>query len=95
MKAIDPNLKDLREDPWYAEYVSMSAENYRKPYPRPFPCGSLILGFDRRKVEMIDHKLDISNGLVTIKLLLNNEETAYLKVFADMDKDRVWMKLLD
>lgn len=95
VKAIDPNLSDLREDPWYAEYVRMSAENYRKPYPRPFPCGSLILGFDRRKVEMIDHKLDISNGLVTIKLLLNNKETAYLKVFADMEKDRVWMKLLD
>ncbi|MCP4311451.1 MAG: hypothetical protein GY790_09340 [Bacteroidetes bacterium] len=95
VKAIDPGLEDLREDPWYAEYVSMSAENYRKPYPRPFPCGSLILGFDRRKVEMIDHKLDISNGLVTIKLLLNNRNTAYLKVFSDMEKDRVWMKLID
>lgn len=95
VKAIDPNLNDLREDPWYAEYVSMSAENYRKPYPRPFPCGSLILGFDRRKVEMIDHKLDISNGLVTIKLLLNNRDYAFLKVFSDMEKDRVWMKLLD
>jgi len=95
VKAIDPNLQDLREDPWFAKYVSMAAENYRKPYPRPFPCGSLILGFDRRKVEMMDHKLDISNGLVTIKLLLNNKKTAYLKVFADIDKDRVWMKLVD
>ncbi|MCK4782839.1 MAG: glycoside hydrolase N-terminal domain-containing protein, partial [Desulfobacteraceae bacterium] len=95
VKAIDPNLNDLREDPWYEEYVRMSAENYRKPYPRPFPCGSLILGFDRRKVEMIDHKLDISTGLVTIKLLLENKETAFLKVFTDMESGRVWMKLLD
>ncbi len=95
INAIDPNLKSLGQDPWYAKYNGMARENYDKPYPRPFPCGSLILGFDRRKVELIDHKLDISNGLVTIKLLLNKKETAYLKVFADMGRDRVWMKLID
>ncbi len=95
IKAIDPNLKSLDEDPWYAEYRRMARENYAKPYPRPFPCGSLILGFDRRKVELIDHKLDISNGLVSIKLLLNKKDLAYLKVFTDMEKDRVWMKLVD
>ena len=95
IKAIDPNLKSLDEDPWYAEYRRMARENYAKPYPRPFPCGSLILGFDRRKVELIDHKLDISNGLVSIKLLLNSKRTVYLNVFTDMEKDRVWMKLVD
>jgi hypothetical protein len=95
VKAIDPDLKDLKHDPWFAEYMSMARENYAQPYPRPFPCGSLILGFDRRKVECLDHKLDISNGLVTIRLLLSNKKLAYLKVFADMNKDRIWMTLVD
>jgi len=95
VKAIDPGLKKLDEDPWYAGYKKMARENYAKPYPRPFPCGSVILGFDRREVELIGHSLDISSGIVSIRLLLNNKDDAYLKVFADMEKDLVWMKLVD
>ncbi|MCK5461503.1 MAG: hypothetical protein KAI95_00760, partial [Bacteroidales bacterium] len=95
VKAIDTGLKRLDDDPWYAGYKKMAQENYRKPYPRPFPCGSVILGFDRREVELIGHTLDISSGMVSIKLLLNNKDDAYLKVFTDMGKDRVWMKLVD
>jgi len=95
VKEIDPDLQLLQEDPWYADYMAMAAENYRKPYPRPFPCGSLILGFDRRKVEVIDHLLDISNGFVTVKLLLDQKQSACLQIFTDMTYDRVWMKLVD
>ncbi len=93
--AIDPNLNQLEDDPWYAEYKRITRENYRKPYPRPFPCGSVILGFDRRAVELIGHTLDISNGLVSIELLLHKKDYAFLKVFADRENDRVWMKLVD
>ncbi|MCP4313559.1 MAG: hypothetical protein GY790_20085 [Bacteroidetes bacterium] len=95
VEAIDPGQKSLDDDPWYAGYKKMARENYAKPYPRPFPCGSLILGFDRREVEVIGHSLDISSGMVSIKLLLNNREDAYLKIFTDMEKDRVWMRLVD
>jgi len=95
VKTIDPNLKRLEDDPWYKEYKKITTENYRKPYPRPFPCGSLILGFDRRKVELIGHLLDISNGLVIIQLLLNKKDSAYLNVFTDMENDQVWMKLVN
>ena len=95
VQKIDTALKSLTEDAWYREYIAMCRENYAKPYPRPLPCGSLILGFDRRKVEVISTRLDISHGLVTIKLLLEQEEYADLLVFADMEKDRVWMKLVD
>lgn len=95
VKNIDSNLESLKEDSWYSEYINMARENYAKPYPRPFPCGSLLFGFDRRKVEVIGHKLDISTGLVTIQLLLNQKSTAYLKLFADIQNDRVWMKLVD
>ncbi len=95
VEKIDPALKSLNEDPWYKEYIALCRENYSKPYPRPFPCGSMILGFDRRKVEVIDTRLDISHGLVTIKLLLDQNKYANLLVFADMETDRVWMKLVD
>jgi alpha-L-fucosidase 2 len=94
VKAIDPNLKHLEDDPWYASYRRLARSNYAKPYPRPFPCGSLVLGFDRREVELIGHTLDISNGLVRIEMLLEGEPV-YLHVFTDMENDRVWMKMVN
>ncbi|MGM0573414.1 MAG: glycosyl hydrolase family 95 catalytic domain-containing protein [Bacteroidota bacterium] len=94
VKSIDPSLKHLEDDPWYARYKRVARSNYAKPYPRPFPCGSLVLGFDRREVELIGHKLDISNGLVRVQLLIDGE-TAYLNLFTDMEQDRVWMKLVN
>ena len=95
VKEIDPTLKHLEDDPWYAKYKAMTRENYAKSYPRPFPCGSVILGFDRRKVELIGHTLDISDGLLKVQLLLDKRDTAYLHIFTEMDRDRVWMKLMD
>ena len=95
VQAINPNLMQLEDDPWYAKYKRLTRENYAKPYPRPFPCGSVIIGFDRRKVELLGHSLDISDGLVRVKFLLDKRDTAYLNVFADSEKDRVWMKLED
>ena len=58
IRAIPTTLKRLEDDPWYSAYVQMAQENYRKPYPRPFPCGTLVLGFDRRKAELLGHRLD-------------------------------------
>lgn len=94
VQSIDPNLKQLEDDPWYAAYKRIARSNYAKPYPRPFPCGSLVLGFDRREVELIGHTLDISNGLVRIEMLLEGSPV-FLHVFAEMAQDRVWMKLVN
>lgn len=95
VNAIDTSLEQLREDPWFNEYVVMARENYAKPYPRPFPCGSLVLGFDRRKTEVIRHRLDISTGMVTVELMIDQKNFASLEVFSDMDHDRVWIRLVD
>lgn len=92
---IPPTLKNLTDDPWYNEYNRMSAENYSKPYPRPFPCGSVLLGFDRRKVQLIGHELDISNGLCTVKFLTADKKERYLKIFTSMQEDKLWMQLVD
>jgi len=95
VKAIPETLKLLTDDPWYAEYSAMAADNYRKPYPRPFPCGSVLLGFDRRNAEMIGHRLDISTGLCEVALRTKEGARVTLQAFADMTGDRLWMRLVD
>lgn len=78
----------------FSEYLKLTAENYHKPYPRPFPCGTLLLGFDKREVELLGHTLDISNGLCTVRLLKDGQKLN-LKIFTDMDQDKVWLSLTD
>lgn len=69
-------------------------ENYRKSYPRPFPCGSLILGFDRRRIELLGHRLDIASGLCRVDLLAEGKPVV-LELFVEMNDDRLWLRLLD
>ena len=95
VKAIPDNLSDLKQDPWFREYAGLCRANYAKPYPRPFPCGSVVLGFDRRNAELIGHRLDISNGLCEVALLTSAGQTLRLQVFADLHADRLWMRLVD
>ena len=95
VKSIPDTLALLTDDPWYAEYSTMAAENYRKPYPRPFPCGSVLLGFDLRNAEMLGHKLDISNGLCEVYLLNSEKKKITLRLFTDLSNDKLWMRLTD
>jgi alpha-L-fucosidase 2 len=95
VKAISDTLSLLTQDPWYKEYSRMTAENYRKPYPRPFPCGSVLLGFDRRNAEMAGYRLDISNGMCEVFLVTNDKKKLRLQIFTDMTTDKLWMRLID
>ncbi len=95
VKAIPDTLALLTDDPWYKEYSTMAQENYRKPYPRPFPCGSVLLGFDLRSAELLGHKLDISNGLCEIFFRTSDGKNNTLEVFTDMNDDKLWMRLTD
>lgn len=70
------------------------AQNYGKTYPRPFPCGSLILGFDRRRAEIVGHRLDISTGTCDVHFLVDGKQ-AILRIFADMTVDRVWLRMIN
>jgi len=94
VKAIPADAPSLESDPWYRDYIAMTQENYRKPYPRPFPCGSLLLGFDRREVELLGYRLDIATGVCAVNLLIGGKP-AQLQLFVDMDKDRLWVRLTD
>lgn len=85
---------DISETEWYQEYVPTARENYAEPYPRPFPCGSLLLGFDSRRVEVIGHELDISEGRCRVELLVEGE-TRYAEFFVTPDHDRLRMRVVD
>ncbi len=95
VKSIPDNLPLLTDDPWYREYSRMAAENYSKPYPRPFPCGSVLLGFDLRNAELLGHKLNISDGLCEVYLLTSEKKRIRLQVFTDMTEDKLRMRLVD
>ena len=94
VKAIPASLRRLEDDPWYREYLAITEANYRKPYPRPFPCGSLLLGFDRREAEVLGHVVDIATGLCRVRFLVNGRP-ASLEIFADMTADRLWLRMVD
>ena len=92
--AIPDTLPTIHHDKDFSAYLQLSAQNYHHPYPRPFPCGTLLLGFDRRDVELIGHRLDISTGVCTVTLLEKGEER-HLSIFTDMKRDDVWISLTD
>jgi alpha-L-fucosidase 2 len=86
--------KKPSEDPWFAEYVRLMRDNYARVYPRPFPCGSLVLGFDRRQAELLGHRLDVATGVCEVYFLRGRDRVS-LRVFVDMNGDRVWMQMED
>lgn len=92
--AIPASYERLDQDPWYAEYVRRVTESYNKPYPRPFPCGSLVLGFDRRRAEVLGHTLDIAGGVCRVHMLAGGAPLT-IAIFADMAADRLWLRALD
>lgn len=95
VEQIPASFEKLTDDPWYRDYNKLTTENYSKPYPRPFPAGSVVLGFDRRVAELIGHHLDISNGLCEVKFLTVDKKEVILQLFTDMDEDKIWMRLVD
>jgi alpha-L-fucosidase 2 len=94
VKAIPSDLKVLDDDPWYHDYRLKMESNYRKPYPRPFPCGTFVIGFDRRHVQVLGHALFIETGLCEVSLLADGVPCT-LQVFTDMQADRLWLRLVD
>lgn len=87
--------RDTPEDrAWFKEYCTMARENYAQPYPRPWPCGTFLLGFDRRRAELLGHRLHIDTGVCGIRFIVDGEP-AMLEVWADMHADRLWMRMID
>jgi alpha-L-fucosidase 2 len=93
IKAIPGSAKSINESAWFKKYRQMCRENYAKPYPRPFPCGRVILWFDRREAELLGHSVHIDSGLCRIDFLIDGEKASF-ELFADMTADRLWGRMV-
>lgn len=95
VKEIPGNTDSLtKASKWYEEYTTMARENYACKYPRPFPCGTIILFYDRREAEVLGHVLDISCGLCTINMSYKGEKYN-VKIIVDSKKDQIDLKVFN
>jgi hypothetical protein len=63
MTHLEDRIDFLRD---YTEKVSAS---YRKPWPRPWPCGIVWIHWDPRRVRLVNQTLDPSDGLYSAEFL--------------------------
>jgi hypothetical protein len=54
--------------PFFRQYAELMQSSYRKPWPRPWPCGTVWLHWDSRMVRVVRQELDISTGVLSIRL---------------------------
>jgi alpha-L-fucosidase 2 len=92
--ALPADLAQVTDNPWYKEYCEMAGDNYRKAYPKPMPCGSLLLRYDRRNAEVLGHTVHIADGRCTIDFLIQGQPAVF-ELFVEGDHDRIWMKVTD
>jgi hypothetical protein len=94
IKSVPNTVNSLYRFEWYKEYLKVCNENYSKPYPRPFPCGSVAFWFDRREAELLGHSLSIDSGVCKVDFLIDNK-IVRLELFVDMEADRLWARMID
>jgi hypothetical protein len=94
VSAVPEHYASLEDDPWCKAYFARMREPYRKLYPRPFPCGTLLLAFDRREAELLGHTLHIDAGLCEVRFLVQGVP-ATLQIFVEPDADRVWLRMVN
>ena len=78
---------------FFREYVGKVGEAYSKPWPRPWPCGTIWLKWDARWAEPMSYRLNPANGVFTLELkitsLNDRERIAKLTAFVDWDSGRI------
>lgn len=89
IKALPEDATSIHDDPEITKYLRMCRENYAKPYPRPFPCGKVIIWLDRRDAELLGHSVHVDSGLCRIDFLIDGKK-AHFDLFADMTDDKLW-----
>ena len=94
VRAVPRDAASLEDDPWCRDYFARMRAPYAKPYPRPFPCGSLLLAFDRRRAELLGHELNIADGVCTVRMRSEGRDLR-LEIFVERECDRVHMRMLD
>ncbi|MGH9377668.1 MAG: glycosyl hydrolase family 95 catalytic domain-containing protein [Terriglobia bacterium] len=68
-----PKMIELQSQiPVFSNYAEMAEASYRKPWPHPWPCGTVWVHWDPRLTRVERQSLDPSNGLLTIDLMLGD-----------------------
>ena len=80
---------------WTDEYAKKTKAGYDEPYPRPWPCGTLIIGFDRRKLELLGHRVRLADGVCEVQLMAVDGTQVRCEVFPDARADRLWISFDD
>jgi len=84
---------DLETDEWFKAYRARMVESYSRPYPRPFPCGTVVLGINRRRTTFLGYELDILTGTCRVQLIHDNEP-ATIELFVDQESDDLHLQSL-
>ena len=78
---------------FFRDYVNKVGRSYSKPWPRPWPCGTVWLKWDPRWVEPVTYRLNPANGIFELELkiqrLSEKPRTANVTVFVDRDSGRI------
>jgi len=85
-----PKGSRIADDPWLREYFQKAGEPYTKLYPRPYPCGSILLAFDRRETTLLGHRLDLTTGVCRLDFVFGGRKV-FLDLFVDQTADRLWL----
>ncbi|MEK8128288.1 hypothetical protein WMW72_10270 [Paenibacillus filicis] len=94
LSVLPDDLTPLTDHPWYQAYCKMAGENYSKAYPKPMPCGTLLLRYDRRMAEVLGHTVHIEDGRCTVDFLFEDRPVVF-ELFVEGKHDRIWMKTTD
>lgn len=57
---------------FFREYTQKVVSSYRKPWPRPWPCGTVWIHWDPRWVQPVRQTLDPASGQYALQLALND-----------------------
>jgi alpha-L-fucosidase 2 len=74
------------------DYTRKAVSRYRTKWPRPWPCGTVWINWDTRRVEPVAYRLDPSNGLFTLDLRSTSEgkaATVRMSAFVDWETGQV------
>ncbi|MDR3718301.1 MAG: hypothetical protein P4K98_05825 [Bryobacteraceae bacterium] len=83
MTYLEDHIDFLRD---YAQKVSAS---YRKPWPRPWPCGIVWIHWDSRHVRLVKQTLDPSDGSFAAEMIFDDLKgrTTPFRLFCFVQRD--------
>jgi alpha-L-fucosidase 2 len=80
---------------WVNAYAAMGYAGYQKPYPRPWPCGTLVLAFEQRDMEPLGHRVRLADGVCVVTFRRPNARRLRLEIIPDRQADRLWLRVVD